>query len=81
MKTADVNEWLHSEVTEAFFEYLNLRIKALKDARGEGALVLDDPQAMYRANWEFVGGLKELEALSVMDEEQIFEVFGVGNEV
>jgi hypothetical protein len=83
MKVADVDEWLHSEITEAFFKYINQRIKALKEARGEGALVLDVPEAMFRANWEFVGGLKELQALADLpvDPEQVYEVFGVGDAV
>lgn len=79
MKATDVSEWLQSEVTTAFFTYLGQRITALKDARGAGALVLDDAQAMFRANWELVGGLKELGALHdlVSDPEQVYEVFGV----
>jgi hypothetical protein len=83
MKIADVKEWMQSEVTGAFFEYLDLRIKSLKDARGEGTLVSGDAQQMFRANWELVGGLKELQALRDLpnDDEQVYEVFGVVNDV
>jgi hypothetical protein len=83
MKVADVNEWLVSSVTVAYFAYLDARIKALKEARGEGALVSDKPEQMFRVNWELVGGLKELKALRDMadDPEQVYEVFGVGDAV
>lgn len=83
MKIADVKEWMGSEVTRAFFEYLDLRIKSLKDARGEGTLVSGDAQQMFRANWELVGGLKEIQALRDLpnDDEQVYEVFGVANDV
>lgn len=83
MKAMDVQEWMSSPVTEMYFDYLNKRIAAFKQSRGEGALVNDDPQKMFRANWELVGGLRELEALAGMpgDQEQIYEVFGVSNEV
>lgn len=81
MKVVDVREWLQSEVTQAFFEYLDLRIKSLKEARGEGTLVSTDAQQMFRANWELVGGLKELQALSDLpkDDDQVYEVFGVAD--
>lgn len=81
MKAADVEEWLASNVTVSFFAYVETRIQALKDARGEGALVHEDPQKMFRANWELVGGLKELSALKDLptDPEQVYEVFGVSN--
>lgn len=83
MKVVDVREWLQSEVTQAFFEYLDLRIKSLKEARGEGTLVSGDAQQMFRANWELVGGLKELQALLDLprDDEQVYEVFGVADDV
>lgn len=83
MQVADVEEWLSSDVTRAFFEYLTKRIEALKAARGEGALVSEDPEKMFRANWELVGGLKELGALNDLprDNEQVYEVFGVEHEV
>jgi hypothetical protein len=83
MKAADVKEWLNSPVTEAYFKYLGERIAAFKTSRGEGALLSEDPHKMFRANWELVGGLKELEALRDLpvDQEQVFEVFGVSDEV
>jgi hypothetical protein len=69
-------------VTTAFFAYLDERIKLLKEARGEGALVSDNPEQMFRVNWELVGGLKELGALRDLprDAEQVYEVFGVAEE-
>lgn len=83
MKTEDVQEWLSSPVTCAYFDYLNKRITAFKNSRGEGALVNEDPNKMFRANWELVGGLRELEALTDLqsDPEQVYEVFGVSDEV
>ena len=79
MKAADVRDWLASEVTESYFLYLRQRIESFKKSRGDGALLHDDPQKMYRANWELVGGLKELEALADIqsDPEQVYEVFGI----
>ena len=79
MKAQDVQEWMNSPVGEAYFSYLRKRISAFKESRGDGALLNADPYKMYRANWELVGGLSELEALAGLpyDDDQVLEVFGI----